>query len=534
MYTIINEIGGFVHTHEKNFLQMVAGYVKLMAQNGAFDDKAFSLLLKENGNSYLISNDRVSWMPGRQSGRNTPRFLYSPGKQSKKNYNFDTVADRKYTGWIESCCDEELIEPSTYISISRIILEELVKDGIVVSIPAAPEYTVYALDKNKVYISDDVTVMKCNMCGINYAVSSDNKEFWSDASCIRSACYGRFEEDDSDVLDYYGRLFSSGDMARINAREHTGLLERDDRESLEDDFKRKKDTMQLWDPNVLSCTPTLEMGIDIGDLSTVILCSMPPAQSQFLQRTGRAGRKDGNALTIAVASARPHDLYFYADPLDMMDGNVVPPKIFLKASAVLERQFVAYSMDSWVKKGAEEHSIPRNVSVVLGKLDSHPIDVFPFNFLNYVQSNLSYLLNSFIQLFAQYLDAASRNELRIFAQGNRLKESPMHIRILEAFKALKKQKDSVLQSIRQLNMMVKDLESKPKDSSYDEEIKELKAEQSALTNFLCRELIPGYLDGVTGVYQTPKGYYVSDADVEEFDKDFPQKEKLKLPGQIFD
>lgn len=95
---VINEIGGFVHTHEKNFLQMVTGYLKLMAQNGAFDDKAFFLLLKENGNSYLISNDRVSWMPGRQSGRNTPRFLYSPGKQSKKNYNFDTVADRKYTG----------------------------------------------------------------------------------------------------------------------------------------------------------------------------------------------------------------------------------------------------------------------------------------------------------------------------------------------------------------------------------------------------------------------------------------------------
>ena len=51
--------------------------------------------------------------------------------------------------------------------------------------------------------------------------------------------------------------------------------------------------------------------------------------------------------------------------------------------------------------------------------------------------------------------------------------------------------------------------------------------------FLCRELIPGYLDGITGVYQTPKGYYVDDADVEEFDKAFPYKEKLRLPGQIF-
>lgn len=51
--------------------------------------------------------------------------------------------------------------------------------------------------------------------------------------------------------------------------------------------------------------------------------------------------------------------------------------------------------------------------------------------------------------------------------------------------------------------------------------------------FLCRELRPGYLDGITGVYQTPQGYYVKDSDVEEFDRSFPPKEKLRLPGQIF-
>ena len=50
--------------------------------------------------------------------------------------------------------------------------------------------------------------------------------------------------------------------------------------------------------------------------------------------------------------------------------------------------------------------------------------------------------------------------------------------------------------------------------------------------FLCKELIPGYLRGVTGVYQTPKGYYVDEAKAEAFDKGFPDKEKLKLPGQL--
>ena len=51
--------------------------------------------------------------------------------------------------------------------------------------------------------------------------------------------------------------------------------------------------------------------------------------------------------------------------------------------------------------------------------------------------------------------------------------------------------------------------------------------------FLCKELIPGYLDGVTGVYTTPQGYYVDEAEVEAFDQEFEPKEKLKLPGQLF-
>lgn len=51
--------------------------------------------------------------------------------------------------------------------------------------------------------------------------------------------------------------------------------------------------------------------------------------------------------------------------------------------------------------------------------------------------------------------------------------------------------------------------------------------------FLCKELDEGYLDGITGEYQTPSIYFVDDKEVEEFDKDFPAKEKLRLPTQIF-
>ena len=51
--------------------------------------------------------------------------------------------------------------------------------------------------------------------------------------------------------------------------------------------------------------------------------------------------------------------------------------------------------------------------------------------------------------------------------------------------------------------------------------------------FLCKELVPGYFAGITGVYATPSGYFVDENESEFFDKNFPRKEKLKLPGQLF-
>ena len=51
--------------------------------------------------------------------------------------------------------------------------------------------------------------------------------------------------------------------------------------------------------------------------------------------------------------------------------------------------------------------------------------------------------------------------------------------------------------------------------------------------FLCRELVPGYLSGITGEYAPPQGYFADEKDIEEFDKQFPPKQKLKLPGQLF-
>ena len=477
-----NEVGLLKETPEANFEKMIIGFLNIMRQNGAFNDSAFTLFLQEKGNGYMLSNDRVSWMPGRQSGRNTPRFIVTYSQPGMHNANFDSVTEKKYSGWVRSCFNEFLLGTEAQDSICKIIFEELVKSEIVNILQSAPEFVVYGLNKEKVFISSDVVQLKCNTCGTSISVSKENYPLWEGAACTRRVCTGHLEKSDTSSLNYYGRLFKTGDLVRINAKEHTGLLERNDREKLEIDFKRPKSEERNWDPNVLSCTPTLEMGIDIGDLSTVILCSMPPAQSQFVQRTGRAGRKDGNSFTLAIANSRPHDLYFYADPMDMISGTVVPPKIFLRASAVLERQFVAFCMDSWVKKGIPDNAIPRNVSTVIKKLDLRLKDVFPFNFLEFVKNNLTNQLNKFILMFSEYLDESSREDIKRFAQGDKVGESPMYLRILEAFESLKKQRDSLAANIKQIKEMIADIKEKPSDPSYEEEIKNLQSEMYALLN----------------------------------------------------
>ncbi|MDR0949378.1 MAG: helicase, partial [Lachnospiraceae bacterium] len=480
----VNEIGDAKGQFSTDvFGKIVIGFLNLLSANGAFDDKIFNKYTNNEGKEYLLTNDHEKWLPGARFGRKTPRFIYQSYKHNAKRIQaFDTLkSNSTYCDWIYDCFQEMMYDSIKYENIAIIVLEELSRQGFVVPMPSAVEYKIWGLSKKKAMISADVKQLICDNCGHAISVSAENEAFWIGAPCVRRQCSGALLVQQDAELGYFGKLYSGGDIVRVLAKEHTGLLERDDREELERVFKRGGSDHKPWDTNVLSCTPTLEMGIDIGDLSSVILCSVPPGQSQYLQRTGRAGRKDGNALNIAVANARPHDLYFYADPMEMMSGNVEPPKIFLKASAVLERQFLAYCMDSWIKKGVLESAIPKYVGICINNLTARDPAKYPFNFLNYIQGNTSALLRTFIQMFPE-LEANEKTDLEHYAKGAGVTDSPMYMKVLEAFDSLKKQKDALTESIKQLKKLIKDLERKPKDSAYDAEIKELNAERTALAN----------------------------------------------------
>ncbi len=481
---IRNELGDIATFEKQDCAHAVLGVLDRMVSSGAFIDPVFFQFLNSGGQGYLLSASRIGWLPNTPAGRDEPRFVIKYKNSAKiKDSSFTYIDSDYFINHIAKCFSKEnVLLHDTCVQVASIIFDELCKNGVLKLNKTDSSFEYYGINKERAMITTDVQALKCNKCGTTTYICKNALELWRNIPCLVEKNGGSLEEYYFPSDNYYGRLYRKGDVARINAKEHTGLLERSDRESLEDEFKEDKDNHMMWDTNVLSCTPTLEMGIDIGDLSSVILCSVPPSQSQYQQRTGRAGRKDGNALTLAIANTRPHDLYFYADPLDMIAGDITPPKVFLKASAVLERQFTAFCMDSWVKTKIDESSIPKQVGTILTKINQRPEDLFPFNFLIYVQRNLNKLINSFIRMFDQDIDEITKAELNNFAKGDKGAggKSPMHLRLLESFENLKKQRDSIQTSVNRLKEIIKELEAKPKDSSYEKEIKEVKKQEAAL------------------------------------------------------
>ena len=129
----------------------------------------------------------------------------------------------------------------------------------------------------------------------------------------------------------------------------------------------KQTTRNASDPNVLTCTPTLELGIDIGDLSLVALTSLPRSTASYLQRVGRAGRLTGSSLVLSLLPARPLELQRLADPLTMIAGDVVPPACYLDAVEILRRQYLASLVDRQARTEAAR-PLRRAVEVFAGEL----------------------------------------------------------------------------------------------------------------------------------------------------------------------
>jgi superfamily II DNA/RNA helicase len=134
------------------------------------------------------------------------------------------------------------------------------------------------------------------------------------------------KEDKGQRINQFFQAFYSSNAQTIKTmegREHTGQVTYENRQDREENFRQGK-------LSTLFCSPTMELGIDISDLSMVHLRNVPPSPANYAQRSGRAGRGGQNALVVTYAAAgSSHDRYFYERQQQMVAGVVVPPKLEL-------------------------------------------------------------------------------------------------------------------------------------------------------------------------------------------------------------
>jgi superfamily II DNA/RNA helicase len=142
-------------------------------------------------------------------------------------------------------------------------------------------------------------------------------------------------------------LYSSFPPLR-RADSHSSERNATDRKRIENEFSE-------GNLDVLVATPTLEMGVDIGDLRTILMVGVPPMPSNYAQRAGRAGRdqEDGQALIVTLCSnSSSHDNFHFLDPARMVNGHVTPPGFNPHAVEVAKKH-----LNAWMVEGhAGDHA----------------------------------------------------------------------------------------------------------------------------------------------------------------------------------
>ena len=343
------------------------------------------------------------------------------------------------------------------------------------------------LNPESLKISDKVCVARCRECGHVVPIPAEMAEIYSGMPCLRKGCGGRLIPEEIPE-NASRRIYETGAPARVRATEHTGLLERKTREKIEEQFINQSGATP---PNLLSCTPTLEMGVDIGNLSGVFLCSVPPSVASFRQRVGRAGRRDGNAFTLTTANNQINDLYFFAAPENMICGQVKTPGVFLKAPAILERQLFAFCLDQWVERQEKNAVIPR----FLGKPDKEEkkpgvLDLlenenekkdenekaFPRNLFHFMEEREDEILSKFFSMMGDELDNEIKNELTIKLKGGEETEGSLAYRVASCFKRTHDEREDYRKKLNEHRTARKKLEKEQAEHGLSEaEQKELDA-----------------------------------------------------------
>lgn len=328
-------------------LRWMRGLLEQVRDRGGVYTPMFKSYLQDDANSWRLHNRyaKASGMRRFPKG-GAPEFPRSGPAVDDKDRGLTPLGSPRgrYARWTSKVLGISTHDAALLLTN---VFRELANRDAVMAISTDTGGTIYAIAPEHVVVrcEEEPARLQCGVCNAPLGVDKHVRDLLDGVPCPTPGCPGalgaeRIEE------NYYSQLYSSTTPRAIVAREHTGLIPKEERLALERAFRGGEETNDPSAPNVLVATPTLEMGIDIGDLSTVMLASLPRSVSSYVQRVGRAGRLTGNSLVLAFVQGRGTTLPKLNQPLSVIAGSVVPPAAFLSATEILRRQTTAYLVDT--------------------------------------------------------------------------------------------------------------------------------------------------------------------------------------------
>src|SRR5690348_7286047 len=278
------------------------------------------------------------------------------------------------------------------------------------------------IDADRLLLTADHGVFRCNTCRRTHNRATPRMV------CPAWRCTGTLAPAAEDPDNYDLKVLDE-QFAMLRPREHSAQIPAEDREAIERSFKSEHEQV-----NTLVCTPTLELGVDIGALDSVLMRNVPPLPANYWQRAGRAGRRHRMAVNVTYARNANHDRAYFADPEKLLGGQIAPPRFNLRNAlmvrkhahaAVLTVLFrlarpasVLVQIDRDELEAALRQCLPTQVKEYLfddaGIVRSAPFDVSPLAMLvsKYESNLLAHLERTFEQGWpAADVGIVSRDEL---------------------------------------------------------------------------------------------------------------------------
>lgn len=509
----------------ENARYLLWGIALRMKRQGAIYNPLLKGYIENGGDWFLLSKKNLSFMPDIGNYSILPRF---PGEAAEKG--LDRLLPKQqstwYSRWVTQLMGDDLVDDNFVSDFLNLIMRSMVSAGLLLALNTRKEHKVWALNPEVLSLTTNLGAVRLRR---NISSSTDDVDDFTNAGAygswylpvewiepitgmpsldqtfLKDQATAIYEPNAHPRISMFRDFYIDSEIKRVIGHEHTALLERGYREALEQRFMAKAKDRQDWYENLLSATPTLEMGIDIGDLSSVLLCSVPPSQANYLQRAGRGGRKDGNSFVLTLANGHPHDLYFYTNPLKMLAGDVQTPAIFLNATMVLRRQLLAFCFDHWGVNLDGKHVIPGSMQAVLDAVENGDQKRFPYTLLDFIGKNRDELWDRFSSLLGNDVLEETQARLKSYLLGTSTDEDALHVYVLNRIKQVVDERKNLLRHQRDLEGELRSLKKRPKDEARDqlelelttelEGIKRLKTDlnRKDTLNFLTDDgLLPNY------------------------------------------